>query len=83
LDRWWLPEHFRTYDLRHSHASVLILGVNLLALAQRMGHCDPAMSLLLYGHLFEGAQVQLSEKSDALREATMPPTLEVSVVPIS
>jgi integrase len=34
-----LPESFRTYDLRHSHASLLIdLGANLLALAQRMGH---------------------------------------------
>ena len=41
-----LPETFRTYDLRHSHASVMIdLGVNLLALAQRMGHSDPAMML--------------------------------------
>jgi len=68
-----LPETFRTYDLRHSHASVLIdLGVNLLALAQRMGHSDPAMTLRLYGHLFEGAQVELSEKIDGLRAATEP-----------
>jgi integrase len=79
-----LPEHFRTYDLRHSHASVLIdLGVNLLALAQRMGHSDPAMTLRLYGHLFEGAQVQLSEKIDALREATMPSNADGVVVPIA
>ena len=70
-----LPETFRTYDLRHSHASILIdLGVNLLALAQRMGHSDPAMTLRLYGHLFEGAQVQLSEKIDELRAATEPTT---------
>ena len=68
-----LPESFRTYDLRHSHASVMIdLGVNLLALAQRMGHSDPAMTLRLYGHLFEGTQVQLSEKIDELRAATEP-----------
>jgi integrase len=68
-----LPETFRTYDLRHSHASVMIdLGVNLLALAQRMGHSDPAMTLRLYGHLFEGTQVQLSEKIDELRAATEP-----------
>jgi integrase len=77
-----LPESFRTYDLRHSHASVLIdLGVNLLALAQRMGHSDPAMTLRLYGHLFEGAQVQLSEKIDALRAETAPK--DGTVVPIS
>lgn len=68
-----LPQTFRTYDLRHSHASVMIdLGVNLLALAQRMGHSDPAMTLRLYGHLFEGTQVQLSEKIDELRAATEP-----------
>ena len=68
-----LPESFRTYDLRHSHASVMIdLGVNLLALAQRMGHSDPAMTLRLYGHLFEGTQVQLSQKIDELRAATEP-----------
>ena len=77
-----LPETFRTYDLRHSHASIMIdLGVNLLALAQRMGHTDPAMTLRLYGHLFEGAQHQLSEKIDALRAATMP--TKAAVVPIS
>ena len=75
-----LPESFRTYDLRHSHASVMIdLGVNLLALAQRMGHSDPAMTLRLYGHLFEGTQVQLSEKIDELRAATEPN--EGTVVP--
>jgi integrase len=68
-----LPENFRTYDLRHSHASVMIdLGVNLLALAQQMGHSDPAMTLRLYGHLFEGTQVQLSERIDELRAATEP-----------
>ena len=76
-----LPETFRTYDLRHSHASVMIdLGVNLLALAQRMGHSDPAMTLRLYGHLFEGAQVELSERIDALRAASVP--TEASVIPI-
>ena len=68
-----LPETFRTYDLRHSHASVMIdLGVNLLALAQRMGPSDPAMTLRLYGHLFEGTQAQLSENIDELRAATEP-----------
>jgi integrase len=79
-----LPETFRTYDLRHSHASVMIdLGVNLLALAQRMGHSDPAMTLRLYGHLFEGTQMQLSEKIDALREETAPRDATVVVVPIT
>ncbi len=34
-----LPESLRTYDIRHSHASLLIDdGANVLAVAQRMGH---------------------------------------------
>ena len=68
-----LPETFRTYDLRHSHASVMIdLGVNLLALAQRMGHSDPAMTLRLYGHLSKGPRWSSSEKIDELRAVTEP-----------
>ena len=66
-----LPETIRTYDLRHSHASLLIdLGANPLAVAQRMGHSDAAFTLRVYGHLFEGAQAKLSEQLDALRKAT-------------
>jgi|SRR5271166_911320 len=66
-----LPETLRTYDLRHSHASLLIdLGANVLAVAQRMGHSDPSVTLREYGHLFEGAQEKLSEQLDELRQAT-------------
>ena len=57
----------RTYDLRHSHASLLIdLGANPLAVAQRMGHSDPSVTLRVYDHLFEGTQAKLSEQLDAL-----------------
>ena len=66
-----LPDTIRTYDLRHSHASMLIdLGANPLAIAQRMGHADASVTLRVYGHLFKGTQQKLSEKLDALREAT-------------
>ena len=66
-----LPETIRTYDLRHSHASLLIdLGANPLAVAQRMGHSDAAFTLRVYGHLFEGVQAKLSEPLDALRIKT-------------
>lgn len=68
-----LPESFRTYDLRHTHASLLIeQGANPLEVAQRMGHTDASITLRVYGHLFEGAQHRLTEKLDALREATQP-----------
>ena len=66
-----LPDSIRTYDLRHSHASLLIdMGANVLAVAQRMGHSDPAVTLREYGHLFEGVQAHLTEQLDGLRMAT-------------
>ena len=71
-----LPPETRTYDLRHGHASMLIdLGANVLAVAQRMGHSDPSVTLREYGHLFEGAQEKLSDQLDRLRATTAPTTL--------
>lgn len=65
-----LPVSLRTYDIRHSHASLLIdQGANLLAIAQRMGHTDPAVTLRVYGHLFAGAQEELTQRQDELRWA--------------
>ena len=66
-----LPETIRTYDLGHSHASLLIdLGANPLAVAQRKGHADASVTLRVYEHLFKGTQQKLSEQLDALQEAT-------------
>lgn len=73
-----LPATFRTYDLRHTHASLLIeQGANPLEVAQRMGHTDASITLRVYGHLFEGAQARLTEKLDALRESTAAASGEV------
>lgn len=79
-----LPETLRTYDLRHSHASLLIdLGANVLAVSQRMGHSDPSVTLREYGHLFEGAQEKLTEQLDGLRSASAGGHQgDASVVPI-
>jgi integrase len=67
-----LPERLRTYDLRHSHASLLIdQGANLIAVAQRMGHSDLAVTLRVYGHLFTGAREELTERLDALRRTSL------------
>jgi integrase len=63
-----LPDTLRTYDLRHSHASLLIdRGANVLAVAQRMGHSDPTVTLRVYGHLFDGVQETLTAELDQLR----------------
>jgi integrase len=76
-----LPEKLRTYDLRHSHVSLLIdQGANVLAVAQRTGHTDPAMTLRVYGHLFEGVQKHLTRQLDELRAATAGQPTEADVV---
>ncbi|MGD0379705.1 MAG: tyrosine-type recombinase/integrase [Acidimicrobiales bacterium] len=79
-----LPETIRTYDLRHSHASLLIdVGANVLAVSQRMGHSDPAVTLREYGHLFEGVQAHLTQQLDGLRMATAKSTPSAaSIVPM-
>jgi integrase len=65
-----LPESFRTYDLRHTHASLLIDdGANPLEVAHRLGHTDPTVTLRVYGHLFEGAQERLTDKLEERRKA--------------
>ena len=51
-------------------ASLLIDdGANVLAVAQRMGHADPSVTLRVYGHLFEGVQEELTERLDRRRQA--------------
>ena len=72
LRRAGLDDTITNYDLRHSHASLLIvdLKADVLTVSQRMGHGDPSITLKVYGHLFEGAQQKLTDQLDALREAT-------------
>jgi integrase len=67
-----LPEDFRTYDLRHAHASQLIdMGVSPLAIKERLGHADVLTTFRRYGHLFEGVQDRLTAQlEEAHREAT-------------
>jgi integrase len=73
-----LPESFRTYDLRHTHASLLIeQGANPIEVAKRMGHTDASITLRVYGHVFEGAQARLTAKLDELRASTAAPTAEI------
>lgn len=43
------------YDLRHTHASLLIAeGVHPKKIAERLGHASIKLTMDLYGHLFEG-----------------------------
>ena len=62
---------FRPYDLRHSHASLLIeLGAHPKMISERMGHTEIGVTMNVYGHLFSGAQHRLTEQLDALLDRT-------------
>jgi integrase len=44
--------HARLHDLRHLHATTLLLaGVPVHAVAARLGHADPAVTLRVYSHV--------------------------------
>ena len=66
-----LPASFRTYDLRHAHASQLIdMGVSPLAIKERLGHADVLTTFRKYGHLFKGVQERLTvQLEETHREA--------------
>ena len=54
-------------------------GASVLAVAHRLGHSDPAITLRNYGHLFAGVQEALTDQLDELARA---PLAEPSVVAI-
>lgn len=47
----------RLHDLRHTHASHLILaGVNVKAVQERLGHSDVVVTLNIYSHVLPTTQ---------------------------
>lgn len=61
-----LPE-LRVHDLRHLHATCLLaFGVNVRAVAERLGHSQPGVTLSLYAHLTPGLQEQAAELAGRL-----------------
>ena len=53
-----------------------------LAIAQRMGHSDPAVTLRVYGHLFAGIQEDLTARLDTLRTGLAEPGQPPQIIPI-
>ena len=65
---------FRPYDLRHTHASLLIdLDAHPKAISERMGHSEIGVTMNVYGHLFQDKQEKLTNDLDALVERTRQP----------
>ena len=49
----------RLHDLRHVHASALLLaGVPIQVVAARLGHAHPAMTLRIYAHVIGGGPIE-------------------------
>lgn len=61
-----LPK-IRFYDLRHTHASLLISqGVHAKKIAERLGHSSIKLTMDTYGHLFEGSDRESADKMQKL-----------------
>jgi len=57
----------RFYDLRHTHASLLIAeGVHPKKIAERLGHSSIKLTMDTYGHLFDGCDRESAERMDRL-----------------
>lgn len=51
-----------SHDLRHSHASFLIKkGVALTAIAKRLGHSSPNITLSTYAHVYKNDDIEIAE----------------------
>jgi hypothetical protein len=61
-----LPK-LRVYDLRHTHASLLINeGVHPKKISERLGHSSIKLTMDTYGHLFEGSDRDSADKVEKL-----------------
>ncbi|MBL0158261.1 MAG: site-specific integrase [Bryobacterales bacterium] len=80
-----LPK-IRFYDLRHTHASLLIHeGVHPKKIAERLGHSSIRLTMDTYGHLFDGSDRESAETMDRLFGQTRGPedSPEELVLPIA
>ena len=69
-----LPSEFRLYDLRHTHATLLLLaGEHPKIVSERLGHASVMLTLDTYSHVLPGMQEAAASKLDALLFASMAP----------
>lgn len=79
-----LPK-MRFYDLRHTHASLLIAqGVHPKKIAERLGHASIKLTMDLYGHLFDGSDKESAERMQKIfGSLAAAPAAPEKVVPFS
>jgi len=65
LKRAKLPAAVRLYDLRHTHATLLLAGgVHPKIASERLGHASTAMTLDVYSHVVPGMQHEAAQLID-------------------
>lgn len=70
-----LPGQIRLYDLRHTHATLLLLaGVHPKVVSERLGHSSIVITLNTYSHVLPNMQAEAAEKLEAFAYAA--PLLE-------
>jgi integrase len=69
VTRAGLP-HQRFHDLRHTCASLLLAqGLNLKDVSETLGHSRIAVTVDLYGHLYDERRREIAERMDAILAA--------------
>ena len=67
LEKAGLPENTRLYDLRHTHATLLLgQGVHPKIVSERLGHATISLTLDTYSHVLPDMQREVVDKLEAL-----------------
>ena len=57
-----LPESMRLYDLRHTHATLLLMaGENPKVVSERLGHSTIRMTMDVYSHVLPNMQERVAD----------------------
>ena len=74
IRRAGLDEKTRLYDLRHTHATLLLLaGVHPKVVSERLGHSSISITLDVYSHVLPNMQQEAAERLDAMLYSTGKP----------
>ncbi len=67
LERAGLPRSLRLYDLRHTHATLLLIaGTHPKIVSERLGHATVTLTLDTYSHVLPGMQTDSAQKLDEI-----------------
>ena len=62
VERCGLVPAIRLHDLRHSHATLLLLArVPVHVVSQRLGHASPTITMTVYAHVLPGNQQEAAD----------------------